>query len=311
MAEKIGFIGLGRMGLPIALTLAKAGFEVSAFDISPRDEAVRELQEAHGTVVSDLAGVVAGSGVVITNLPDSAAVEAVLRSQEVLSNLQSGMTWLEMSSGFPADTQRFADLLASQYGMEMVDAPICNGGVPAAYEGQLTLCVGGSDAGVERVRPLLDAVSSRALHVGPVGAGHTMKLLSNYIKLGVCGLMSEAYTVAAQSGFKFDDLVAALQHCVAAKFVSLEDVGHEFFSEPPPGPPYFRLALARKDLRYFAAHAATSGVFTPMADGAHELYLVAEANGFADVGDVQGVWRASQHMASGPHEPPDSGRVSP
>ncbi|MHB8718140.1 MAG: NAD(P)-dependent oxidoreductase [Candidatus Dormibacteria bacterium] len=296
MGEQIGFIGLGQIGLPIALNLARAGHTLVPYDVAPRPDSVEQLEKAGARQAADLAAVVQGSDIVITSLPDSAAVETVILSDAVRSKLRRGMVWVEMSSGYPADTRRFAQILEEAHGVELVDAPVCDGGVPAAWEARLTLCLGGSEAAVRRVRPILSDVASDIVHVGPVGQGHIMKLLSNFIKLATCGVVANAYTIAQASGMQLEAVSETLRHCVASKFVNLDAAEGQLLSMPSEGPPLFRLALARKDLRYLAAHAATSGVFSPLADGAHALYLVAERTGFADAEDVQGAWRALQEM---------------
>lgn len=301
MGERIGFIGLGRIGLPIALGLARAGHTLTAFDIAPHPESVRQLVTAGARVAQDLGDVVATSDIIITSLPDSDAVESVITSDAVTQHLRDGMVWIEMSSGFPTATRRFAKIVARYHDVELVDAPVCNGGVPAAYEARLTLCVGGNDAAVQRVLPVLRDVAQDIVHVGSVGEGHIMKLLSNYIKLGLCGLVAEAYAVALANGLSLERTSAALRHCVAARFANLDAVDAELRStRPPETPPYFRLALARKDLRYLATYAASSGVFSPIGDGAHELYLIAERSGFADSGDVEGMWKAVRQMVQSP-----------
>lgn len=306
MAERIAFIGIGRIGLPIALNLAGAGRAVVAYDQRPGDEATSKLTAAGAQVVTDPAAAVADADVVITVLPDSAAVEEVITSPAVRSHLRTGAVWIEMSSGYPADTRRLAARLADEHDVELVDAPICDGGVPGAYQARITLCVGGDDAAVERVQPILASVADDIVHVGPIGAGHTVKLLSNFVLHGVNGLMSELYAIGLANGFDAASTAEALRHCAAAKFVRLDAINETIHAVPPAGEPAnFRLSLARKDLRYLTAHAASVGAMSPIAQGVHDLYLFAERTGFADTEGTTGPLQALRKLREGMSPPVD------
>lgn len=287
---RIGFVGLGRIGFPVALNLARRGFVLRGFDLAPTDEVVTELTAAGATIEDDPARVAEDADVLVTLLPDSAAVESVLFSAAVRAQLRPGMVCIDMSSSLPEDTERIGERLATDHGVALVDAPICNGGVPGAYEGRLVFCVGGDDAAVQHARAVLDPIAEHVAHVGPLGAGHTIKLISNYIALGVSGLVSEAYAIGVASGFRAQAVADALQHCVVGRFIHTDHLDRVLFADDSPKPVRFRLALGRKDLRYLVSHAARTGVISPVADGVHEQYLLAERSGLADHEATKGPW---------------------
>lgn len=298
MAEaRVGFIGLGRIGFPVALNIARAGFPLKGHDVALRREYAHELEEAGASVVGAVEEAVDGADVLVTLLPDSDAVRSVLLSEGVTSRLRPGMICIEMSSGFPEDTRRIAFDL-SKAGVELLDAPICNGGVPGAYEGRLTLCVGGAEQTVERVRPILGAAAATILHVGPVGSGHLIKLVSNYVALGVTGLMSEAYAIAVAGGFSFERIEPILRECVVGRFVQLEHLSKVLSAAAGDDrqEARFKLRLGRKDLRYLVGQAARMGLFSPIASAVHEQYLLAERSGLDDVEATWGPWQLLQGL---------------
>lgn len=289
--QTVGVVGLGRIGLPIAINLARAGFPVRATDTAPRPDRVEELTAAGGHFVESAAMAAESSDVLITLLPDSSAVAAVLLDDAVLEALSANSVCVDMTSGYPADTRRIAAGLMHRRGISLVDAPICNGGVPGAYEGTLVLCLGGDKAILDGIRPVLEAVAGTLVHVGAVGDAQTIKLLSNYVALGVAAMAAEIFGIAAASGLEPRSAADALSHCVARKFINLEHLTQVLLEEDHPQQEVnFRVDLARKDLRYVAAHAAEHGVWAPMAEGGHAHFLVAEGAGLALTEAIRGPW---------------------
>src|SRR5690606_14516807 len=176
-----GFIGLGRMGGPMARRLAAAGVSVRGHDTAPRPGLADVV-----TFVEKAAEVADGVGAVILMLPDSNVVDAVVRGTGLLDALAPGTVLVDMGSSEPLRTRSLADEVAAR-GATLVDAPV-SGGVKGAEAGSLTIMVGGPDEQVAAVTPLLD-VLGRVRHIGPVGAGHALKALNN--------LMSAAHLVAS------------------------------------------------------------------------------------------------------------------
>ena len=170
--QSVAFIGLGNMGTPMTARLVAAGVAVRGFDVA---EAARaRFAEAGGTPASTAAEAAAGADVVITMLPNSDVVEAVVA--EVLPSLKPGAIVVDMSSSEPERTRALAERVAAG-GVRLIDAPV-SGGVKGATEGTLAIMVGGSDAEFAEVRELLSLLG-KPTHVGAIGAGHALKAINN------------------------------------------------------------------------------------------------------------------------------------
>ena len=207
-AAKIGFIGVGSMGWPMASRLRQAGFAVTVFDAA-QAQAARFAGEMGGAVASDCRALAGQSDIIITMLPTSAIVESVLQGpQGVLAGLRAGTVIVEMSSGVPAHTQRLAQL-AAQAGGELVDAPV-SGGVSRARTGELAIMFGGPAPTLERVRPALQAMGTSIVHTGAVGSAHAMKALNNLVSAGGFLIGVEAMLIGQQFGLEPEVIVDAL-----------------------------------------------------------------------------------------------------
>jgi 3-hydroxyisobutyrate dehydrogenase len=194
--DVIGFVGLGRMGAAMSARLLKAGYEVRGFDVLP--EAREALVAAGGTAVESLADVAKGAAAVIVMLPTSAIVKQVLVSEGLLAAMSPGAPLLDMGSSVPEETRRLAEM-AAQQGVRMIDAPV-SGGVPGATAGTLTIMVGGSPEWTEEVRPVLEQLGSKVVHVGPAGAGHALKALNNLLSASHLIASSEAMVAGMRFG---------------------------------------------------------------------------------------------------------------
>lgn len=203
--ERIGFIGVGQMGNPMARNLAKAGFRLAIADSDP--EAVKRLAAtAPCEVPSDLAALGRACPAVITMLPDGRAVrEVVLGGQGngVAAGLRPGSVVIDMSSSSPVGTRTLGQDLAAR-GIAFIDAPV-SGGVKRARDGSLAIMVGGDDGTRERCRPLFEALGKHVFATGPLGSGHAMKALNNYVS--AAGLAAAAEAVLAGSRFGLDPAV--------------------------------------------------------------------------------------------------------
>ena len=199
---RIGFIGVGTMGLPMAVILAKKGFTVTAFDMNPA--AVQAAAGAGMTPAASAAEAVAGADLVITMLPSSPHVESAFTGDGgVLMAASKGTLLVDMSTIDPAVTRRLA-AAAAERGLRFVDAPV-SGGVPRATDGTLAIMVGGAPADVEAARPALAAMGANVIHVGPVGSGEVAKLCNNLIAGVAAVAVSEAFRIA--EGFGVDPKV--------------------------------------------------------------------------------------------------------
>ena len=238
----VGFIGLGIMGKPMARNLLRAGFPVTVLNRSrgPIDELVAEGATA-GTSPSDVA---AKSDVVITMLPDSPDVEAVVLGENGVANgIKRGALYIDMSTIAPA-TARTITAEMEKRGVEALDAPV-SGGEKGAIDGALSIMIGGSDAAVERAQPIFAALGKNIVHVGPAGAGQVTKAC-NQIVVGVTiEAVAEALGLAVASGVDPAKVRAALLGGFAQSKI-LEVHGQRMIDRAyTPG---FKAKLHRKDM---------------------------------------------------------------
>ena len=199
---RIGFIGVGTMGLPMAANLVKKRFTVTAFDMNPA--AVKAATAVGAAAAASAAEAVAGADLVITMLPSSPHVESAFTGDGgVLMAARKGTLLVDMSTIDPAVTRRLA-AAAAERGLRFVDAPV-SGGVPRATDGTLAIMVGGAPADFEAARPALAAMGANVIHVGEVGSGEVAKLCNNLIAGVAAVAVSEAFRIA--EGFGVDPKV--------------------------------------------------------------------------------------------------------
>jgi 3-hydroxyisobutyrate dehydrogenase len=224
VVTRIGFIGVGRMGLPMCANLAAAGYAVVAGD------ARAELEEAvlacGAAWAGTLAGVAARADVLITMLPGPAAVTGVMAGPGgVLAAMPAGATWIDMTSNSPRTAQPLT-AAAHARGISVLDAP-AGGGPPAARAGMLQLFVGGDGALLDRCRPVLEVLADpqRVTHVGGSGCGYLAKLLVNLLWFGQAVATAEALLLASASGIDLDVLRQALAGSAASSAFIVNDLG--------------------------------------------------------------------------------------
>ncbi len=189
----IAVIGLGNMGVPMALCLTKAGFQVTGFDVS--EAARRRFSEAGGQVAASAAAAVKSADVLITLLPDGKAVRAAL--EPLQKDLKPGCIVIDMSSSEPLGTRALGESYIAA-GFEFIDAPV-SGGVKRATDGTLSIMAGGNAATIDRLGLVLAAMGRSIFRTGRLGSGHAMKALNNYVS--AAGLI--AAVEAVQIGEKF------------------------------------------------------------------------------------------------------------
>jgi len=260
--EKIAFLGLGTMGSGMAGTLVRNGFVAQAFD--PSEAARAAFESETGVKAANSAeAAMRGAAVVVCMLPDGKVVRSALLDGDkpTVAALAEGGVVLDCSSCAPTDTQALAAELAI-LGIGLVDSPV-SGGVAGTRAGTLTLMVGGEAEHVGRIRPVLEALGGAIHHVGPVGAGHAMKTLVNYIGTSQMLLDFQALLIGERFGLKPEIMVEILDRSYAKNLSTeivlrqqiLSGAFHHNFS----------LALAAKDARIAAdtAKAVGFGADTP------------------------------------------------
>jgi 3-hydroxyisobutyrate dehydrogenase len=195
----VGFIGVGNMGWPMAACLVRAGFAVLVND-SRRDVANNFVQQIGGNAPDSLRQLAQMSDVVITMLPTSAVVAAVLGNGDdnVFAGMKPGTVVIEMSSGIPSITQELAEKVTS-LGGHMIDAPV-SGGVPRAKTGELAIMAGGDPKIIDRVMSVLSAMGSNVLRTGAIGSGQAMKALNNLVSAGGFLIGIEALLIGQRFG---------------------------------------------------------------------------------------------------------------
>lgn len=207
MINRIGFIGLGRMGLPMAANLSRAGFNVVGFDAN--EAACKQFAEAGGETGRDIEAVAGGADLLITMLPNGQIVRTALLEQPgFAAELQSGSMVVDMSSSAPTQTIALAETL-SRKDIALIDAPV-SGGVAKAVEGTLAILVGGHADQVQRAKPVLGAMGASIIHTGATGSAHCMKALNNFVSAAGLVAVSEALHVGSKFGLKPETIVEAL-----------------------------------------------------------------------------------------------------
>lgn len=257
----VAFLGLGRMGGPMAASLVVAGHDVTVWN---RTAATADTFAAeHGATAAPTPAAAAASAEVVVSMlaDDDALLGAYLGEEGVLATLPAGALCIDMATVSPGTVSRLHGLV-TDHGASFVDAPV-SGSVAAATAATLTIMAAGEPEAVERARPLLDGLGSPVIAIGPSGAGCAMKLAVNAILHSLNGAVSEALVLAERSGIARTDAYAVLlESAIAAPFVHYRQASFERPDEVPVG---FRLELAAKDLGLALDLAGSVGADLPQA----------------------------------------------
>lgn len=267
----IGFIGLGIMGGPMARHLVAAGHDVVGFNRSP--EKTRPLVDAGGRAAGSVAEAVEGADVVALMLPDSPDVESVLTGG-VFDNAEPGTLVIDFSTIRP-DVARDLAGQASERGLRMLDAPV-SGGQAGAENAALSIMVGGAESDVDAARPLLDVVGKTVVHVGPAGAGQTVKAANQLIVAGNIALVAEALAFLQAHGADLPAAVEVLGGGLAGSAVLDQKAQKMLDGDFAPG---FRVDLHHKDMGIVTSAAAQAGVVTPVGALVAQLLAATRAAG--------------------------------
>ena len=258
MAEKVGFIGLGIMGRPMAKNLLDAGYDLVVYNRTR--EKTEELASEGATVAGSPKEVAERSDVIITMLPDSPQVEEVLAGEEgVLEGVSEGALIVDMSTISPVVTEELSEK-AQEKGASMLDAPVSGGDV-GAIEGTLSIMVGGNEEDFERARELFEVMGKTVTHVGPSGAGQVVKAANQIVVALTIEAVSEALVLGSKGGVAPEKILDVLGGGLAGnKVMELKRekmLEHSF----DPG---FRIELHHKDLGIALAAGREYGVTLPV-----------------------------------------------
>lgn len=274
----VGVIGLGNMGAGMALSAARAGLKVTGFD--PATTSRQALLDAGVALVDDIAALSARADVIVLSLPTSDIVEKVVLGEGgLLAQARAGQIVLDTSTADPASTARIAQALQGSP-LRLVDGPV-SGGPKAAHSGAMTMLLGGEAADIDTLAPVLEALTAKRVHVGPVGAGHSAKLFNNLL----CGInliaAGEAIRVAKAAGLDVEQILKGVNAGSGRSGVTEVNcptwILNDAFNSG------FTMKLMRKDLRLAAAMIEQSGAGAPLSREALRLW----ADSAASVDDAE------------------------
>lgn len=242
---RIGFIGLGNMGGPMARNLIKSGHALVVHDLDEAKAAPH--REAGADWAASPEEVARAASVVLTSLPGPDEVEAVaLGPQGLIEGLGPGSVYADTSTGSPSRIRKVAERVEAA-GARMLDAPV-SGGTVGAEAGTLAVMVGGDEEAFEELRPVFEAIGEGIIHAGPIGAGTVAKLAHNSISLTTRIVAQEGMALAVKAGVKPDVMLQALRDAAFGKQTLLRQIPQVVFVRDFQTP-RFTLNLARKDLR--------------------------------------------------------------
>jgi len=277
--EKIGFIGLGNMGLPMALNLLKAGHAIAGNDVNPKS--MDALVTAGGTAAKNLADV-AVCDVILTMLPAGQQVRDVyLGANGLIANAKKATLFID-SSTIDVETARVVAREAEKRGMLLVDAPV-SGGVGGAHAGTLTFMVGGPDAAFAKAKPFLDQMGKTVIHAGGAGSGQAAKICNNMI-LGISMIaVSEAFVLAEKLGLDKQKLFdisskssgqcwSMTTYCPVPGPVPTSPANRDYAAG-------FTAAMMLKDLKLAQDAAKSADAKTPLGAEASKIYDMYVASG--------------------------------
>jgi len=274
MDEKVGFIGLGIMGLPMARNLLRAGHDLV---VHTRTRSRADELGGEGASIADSPRAVGERcGIVITMLPDTPDVEAVLEGEGgVLAGIRPGTLVIDMSTISPVATRRLAAVLRDAGG-SLLDAPVSGGDVGAA-QGTLSIMVGGEEADFERALPLFEVLGSTIVHVGGSGAGQVTKAANQVVVALTIAAVSEALVLGSRGGVAPERILQVLGGGLAGNKV-MEVKREKFLSHDfAPG---FRAELHHKDLAIALSTGREYGVALPVTAVVDQLFLAMKRKGW-------------------------------
>ena len=290
MDKKIGFIGLGIMGMPMIRNLMKAGFTVTVYN---RTKSKAEQMVTEGAMKSDSPKELAGKNqIVITMVSDTPDVESVILGKNgVIEGIQPDSIVIDMSTISPRATRAIAARLQEKKAY-MLDAPV-SGGEQGAITGTLSIMVGGDAKILERCHPVLEAMGKNIIHVGANGMGQTVKLMNQILVAGNLNAVVEALVFAQKQGIDLQKAIEAVKGGAAGSW-QLSNLGPRIIRRDfQPG---FMVDLLQKDLRLVMETSETMKIPLPATTLIHQLYCSLEAKGEGKDG-TQALVKVTERLA--------------
>jgi 2-hydroxy-3-oxopropionate reductase len=287
---RVGVIGLGIMGTPMARNLLRAGHAVT---VHSRTRARVATLVAAGAVAADSPAAVArAADAVVTMLPDTPDVELVVAGADgILAGARPGLLVIDMSTIAP-DAARGMAARAASAGVAFLDAPV-SGGEQGAIAGTLSIMVGGEAAAVERAAPIFAALGRQAIHMGGPGQGQMTKLVNQVVGAVTLAAVAEGVVLAERAGLDPAAMVRALGGGAATSWMLTEQAPRMQRRDFAPG---FMIRLQQKDLRLALAAAERLGVALPTAALVHQLFTAVEGKGGGELG-TQALVQAVEALA--------------
>lgn len=274
MRERIGFIGAGLMGHGMAKNIVEKGYPLTV--LAHRNRAPIEDLLARGAAEArSPAELARASDIVFLCVPSSAEVEqCVFGDDGIMAGAREGLIVVDSTTAEPASTERMAEALAAQ-GVSFADAPLTRS-PKDAEAGRLNVLVGADEATLAAIRPVLETFAENVFHVGPVGSGHRLKLINNFLSQGIAALCAEAVTTATKAGVDLQMLfdvvsVGGANSAVFQRFMPWvlgQDSGM-----------VFQLKNGQKDVRYYTHLAEAVGSTAFLGEAVHQIYTLAVAQG--------------------------------
>lgn len=277
MSNTVAVIGLGIMGSPMAVNLAHAGYDVTGYNRSP--EKTADLVEAGGRRADSVADAVKGAEAIITMLPDSPDVEAVVTQPGgLLENASPGALWIDASTIRPDVAVPLA-AQASQVGLRPLDAPV-SGGQQGAVDGALSIMVGGEEDHFAAAEPMLGVLGATVVRVGPSGSGQTVKAANQLIVAGTIGLVAESLVFLQAYNVDTDAAIKVLAGGLAGNRILDRKAESMVAGQFQPG---FRIDLHHKDMGIVTSAAREAGVAIPLSAQTAQLVAATRALGHGNL----------------------------
>ena len=272
---KLGFIGTGNMGNPMAANLIKAGHQVTVHDL--RREAATNLLEMGANWADSPKEAVPGNEVVFTSLPVPRDVEAVVLGENgILEGASSGQVFFDLSTNSPTMVRRLHDECAAR-GVTLMDSPV-SGGTYGAAAGTLAVMVGGDKATFDRFKPTLDAIGTHVVYCGGIGNGAVCKICNNLMSMGTGALLAEALTLGVKAGVDLATLADVINNSTGgSKRLADKFPRFLFKGNFEPG---FATALAAKDVRLATDLGREYGIPMELSNMVDQLHVEALARGW-------------------------------
>lgn len=270
---KIGMIGLGAMGMPIAKCFLNAGYELYAFDVA--EKARKEIEKSGASVYQEVGAIGEKAEVIVSSLPNATVVDSVINEVMGKNELRVD-TWIDLSSIAPASAVSFAKRLEEK-AISYMDCPV-SGGVQGAAQGTLTVMAGGSDETFEKVRDILGVIGKKIYHVGGVGAGSGIKMVNNFMLGCNMAAAAEALVLGSKLGLNLDTMYEIVGNSSGRSFIIENKIPNFIKKRKFSGG--FAIDLQYKDLGIAMETAKKLSMPVHMGSTAMQMFETARAKGY-------------------------------